>query len=301
MKKTMLTRIAFGASMIALLTGVFLLDWLLEGQQGAEGNVSLRGLSLVVAFLPILILGFVEFARMVKATGVRVLWISGLTGIVLLVIGSWATGLQYHDELRALPVWLRNILTLFATRSGVLIALMLIFGEQMITARLRDALRSIACTFLGVVYIGACAGCILEMRMYGGIGVLILFLAAVKCTDIGAYFTGSFFGKHKMIPWLSPGKTWEGLCGGLCSAAAVGLLGWWLLWITSGAEILGSWVAIIFAVAVGAVGQFGDLCESLLKRTAGVKDSGGVVPEFGGVLDIIDSPLLAAPIGLALL
>jgi len=286
--------------MIIMLVGVFLLDWFLEGKYAGSNNISLRGLPLVVVFFPILILGFVEFARMVKAAGVRVLWVSGLGGIILLVIGSWMTGLGHHGELQGIPGWVRDLVTLFGTRSGVLIVLMLVFLEQMITARLKDALRSVACTFLGVAYIGACAGCILELRMYGGIGVLILFLAAVKCTDMGAYFTGSFFGKHKMIPWLSPGKTWEGLAGGITAAAIVGLLGWWLLHWTD-APVLGSWVAIVFAVLVGMVGQFGDLCESLMKRAAGVKDSGAIVPEFGGVLDILDSPLLAAPVGFAFL
>ena len=294
----MLIRIVLGGTMISLLVGIFLLDWFLEDKQ--TGNMSLRGLPLVVIFFPILILGFVEFARMVKAAGVRVLWVSGLVGIVLLVVGSWMTGLRHHNELQGFPEWVQDLFVLFGTRSGVLIALLLVFLEQMITARLEDAVRRIACTFLGIAYIGACTGCILELRMYGGIGVLILFLAAVKCTDIGAYFTGSFFGKHKLIPWLSPGKTWEGLVGGIISAAIVGLLGWWLLWWTQ-AGFLGSWVAVIFAVIVGVFGQFGDLCESLMKRTAGVKDSGAVVPEFGGVLDILDSPLLAAPVGFAFL
>ena len=227
MKKTMLIRIALGGIMISLLVGIFLLDWFLEDKQ--TGNMSLRGFPLVVIFFPILILGFVEFARMVKAAGVRVLWGSGLVGIVLLVVGSWMTGLRHHNELQGFPEWVQDLFVLFGTRSGVLIALLLVFLEQMITARLEDAVRRIACTFLGIAYIGACTGCILELRMYGGIGVLILFLAAVKCTDIGAYFTGSFFGKHKLIPWLSPGKTWEGLVGGIISAAIVGLLGWWLL------------------------------------------------------------------------
>ena len=210
MKKTMITRIAFGATMITLLVGVFLLDWFLEGK--SCGKMSLRGLPLVIVFFfPILILGFIEFARIVKAAGVRVLWVSGLVGIVLLVVGSWISGLAVHGELRVFPRWLQALLFLFGTRSGVLIVLLLVFLEQMITARLKDAVRSVGCTFLGIAYIGACTGCILEMRMYYGLGVLILFLAAVKCTDIGAYFTGSFFGKHKLIVWLSPGKTWEGL------------------------------------------------------------------------------------------
>ena len=124
----------------------------------------------------------------------------------------------------------------------------------------------------------------------------MLFLAAVKCTDIGAYFVGSAVGRHKLIVWLSPGKSWEGLIGGLAFAAGVSILVAWA-WKIDAAV----WEAAVFGVAVALAGQFGDLCESLLKRSARVKDSGAALPEFGGVLDLLDSPLLAAPVGYVLL
>ncbi|MCP4379805.1 MAG: phosphatidate cytidylyltransferase, partial [bacterium] len=113
--------------------------------------------------------------------------------------------------------------------------------------------------------------------------------------DIGAYFTGSAIGKHKLIPWLSPGKSWEGLIGGLVTAAGVSIL----ITHLAGLEIA-IWQSAIFGVVIGLAGQFGDLCESLLKRSAKLKDSSKMVPEFGGILDIIDSPLLAAPVAYAL-
>jgi len=95
---------------------------------------------------------------------------------------------------------------------------------------------------------------------------------------------------------LSPGKSWEGLAGGLALAAGVGALGAWLLTRT-GTPAFGA----LFGLIVGLAGQFGDLCESLLKRSAGAKDSASLVPTFGGILDIIDSPLLAAPPAVLLL
>ena len=119
---------------------------------------------------------------------------------------------------------------------------------------------------------------------------VVTILLCVKATDIGAYFTGKTLGRHKLIRWLSPGKTWEGLAGGLAVASLVGL---------ACAPALGElswWQGLIFGGVVGFVGQCGDLLESLMKRDADVKDSGSFIPGFGGVLDVIDSPLVAAPV-----
>jgi len=116
----------------------------------------------------------------------------------------------------------------------------------------------------------------------------------VKFTDIGAFFGGKALGRRKLIPWLSPGKTWEGLFFGLLTAAAVGAAMSPAIGPRTG-YILPWWKGAIFGAILGGIGQLGDLLESLMKRDAEVKDSGSLVPGFGGVLDIIDSPLLAAP------
>jgi phosphatidate cytidylyltransferase len=172
-----------------------------------------------------------------------------------------------------------------------------VFAEQMLRARTADAVRRVAVTLLAVVYLGAGAALLVATRTDFGVPALLLVLAAVKFTDIGAYFTGSFFGRHKLIPWLSPGKSWEGLAGGLAAGAGIAMLAAAVL----GPETLTLAEAALLGVVLGLAGQFADLCESLLKRSADVKDAGAVVPEFGGVLDILDSPLLAAPVGYALL
>ena len=115
-------------------------------------------------------------------------------------------------------------------------------------------------------------------------------------------------GKHKLIPWLSPGKTIEGFIGGLVFSGIIGAAAAAIFhhWGGAGgrlADIAIHWVLLggfFSGVILGAVGQLGDLLESLLKRDAGVKDS-GALPGFGGVLDILDSPLLAAPVAYWLL
>ncbi|MCD4823233.1 MAG: phosphatidate cytidylyltransferase [Phycisphaerae bacterium] len=288
----MIKRVVFGTAMIAVLAGAFLLDWYLDIPSGAP---------LAIILLPLLWLGFVEFARMAKSAGVRILWPAGFIGVSLIAIIPILQRLQFtvgHGGV----FWYEKLLQILGNpfiTPGLVI--LLIFLNQMISGRLDDALRRIACTFLGVFYLGVGGAAMLSLRSFDNSGLLILFLAAVKCTDIGAFFVGSAIGKHKMIPWLSPGKSWEGLFGGLLAAAIVGVVGWWIDSIQAEPAICWSLEQfIVFCAVVGLAGQFADLCESLLKRSAGVKDSGALVPEFGGILDIMDSPLLAAPVAMAI-
>ena len=116
-----------------------------------------------------------------------------------------------------------------------------------------------------------------------------MILLCVKMTDIGAFFTGRAIGKHKLIPWLSPGKTWEGLAGGLVLSGIVGAC------FAPSIVDLEWYKGALFGILIGGIGQLGDLLESMMKRDADVKDSGDLIPGFGGMLDVIDSPLLAAP------
>jgi len=288
----MKTRIILGAIMIAVLLGVLGLDWYLEDAgvirlaQAAGGTVILRGLPVAAVLLLLSAQAVWEMARFSAVSGVLILARSALIG---------AAGLG------TLPFWWQFIGG-EVTGAGVILLLAvfvwMIFIEQMIFRRTTDAVRTIACTMLTVLYLGLGGAMILQIRMFetDGLMKLVLFLAAVKCTDIGAYFTGSAIGRHKLIPWLSPGKSWEGLIGGLAAAAGVSILVVFLAGID-----LAVWQAAVFGVVVGLVGQFGDLCESLFKRAVKLKDSATVVPEFGGILDIIDSPLLAAPAAYALL
>ena len=128
------------------------------------------------------------------------------------------------------------------------------------------------------------------MRLYAADPMILLFaLLIVWVADSGAYFAGRAMGKVKLAPQISPGKTWEGVIGGL---VAVGLLvAIRSIWVESDLMIL-----IPFCLAVGALSVVGDLTVSMFKRTAGVKDSGSLFPGHGGVLDRIDSVAAAAPL-----
>ena len=124
---------------------------------------------------------------------------------------------------------------------------------------------------------------------HNGRWLLLALFVCLWSNDTGAYCVGSLFGKHKMFPRVSPGKSWEGLIGGF----AVSLLAGWVFSLCITAYPW--WLWLILAFVVSAAGTFGDLMESLFKRTLGVKDSGNFMPGHGGVLDRFDSVLLAVP------
>jgi phosphatidate cytidylyltransferase len=288
--KTILTRIVFGLAMIAAVTALLVVDHLnLLGSDTGDARGFLLGSVVIV----LIVLAFREIARFARAAGSGVLWVSGLAGtIVLGTMPVWSQIWRFVVQ-KGVPLMAEDIFFLL----GAIVTL--VFLEQMIRHRVEGAVARVSATLLAVVYLGAGAALMLAIRMdeRQGVPALVLFLAAVKFTDIGAYFTGTAIGRHKLIPWLSPGKTWEGLAGGLATAAGVSMLVVWAFRHFQFPQLrhMGYSQAAIFGVVVGGIGQFGDLSESLLKRSAQVKDSGALVPEFGGILDILDSPLLAAP------
>jgi len=120
----------------------------------------------------------------------------------------------------------------------------------------------------------------------------LLALVIVWAADIGAYFSGRTFGKRKLAPQISPGKTWAGAYGALVAGVVVTLLGGWLLEVR-GAQLLGLGLLALLTVAASIVG---DLIESLMKRHAQVKDSGTIIPGHGGLMDRLDSVFAALPV-----
>ena len=165
-------------------------------------------------------------------------------------------------------------------------------------------MENIAITLMILFYGGGLAGFIIKLRMeignFEGVVLIMFFIFIVKMTDTGAYFFGMFLGKHKLIPWLSPKKTWEGFWGGLITAlilsVGVGSVLQYEGLLPASANALGfPWGLLLFGLLMALFSVAGDLCASLLKRDAAVQDSGNSLPGLGGVLDVLDSPLLAAP------
>ncbi|MFO0840395.1 MAG: CDP-archaeol synthase [Phycisphaerae bacterium] len=187
---------------------------------------------------------------------------------------------------------------------GMSVALATMFLAQAIRRGTQNALLNLSSTVFIVFYAGGLAGFMTKLRMEiggpAGVYLLLASMFVVKMTDVGAFFVGGALGRNKMIPWLSPKKTWEGLIGGVVVAVLTALaLGAWIH--LSGAARLPHGVLgfplglVVFGLFMATCSVCGDLCASLLKRDVAVKDSGQAFPGLGGVLDVLDSPLLSAP------
>lgn len=152
-----------------------------------------------------------------------------------------------------------------------------------------------AATLLAAAYVGALAGTIAALRMIppeaDGAWRVTLLLAIAMTSDTFAYFAGSAFGRHKLAPRVSPGKTVEGLAAGLAGGIVAALVVRHL-----GLPEVPAPAAVALGIVVSAFGVTGDLVESLMKRWSGVKDSGRLFPGHGGMLDRLDSLLFGAPV-----
>ena len=158
-------------------------------------------------------------------------------------------------------------------------------------------LTGIGVTILGVLYIAFLGGFLISTRVgfenFSGLSpdLLLFFFLVMFGSDAGAYFTGKAFGRRKLIPKISPGKTLEGLIGGILAAGALGALAtFWFF------PELPYKFSIALAVVMAAVGVLGDLAESAMKRGANTKDTASILPGHGGLLDRLDSLLFNAPI-----
>jgi phosphatidate cytidylyltransferase len=174
------------------------------------------------------------------------------------------------------------------------LTLLLPFSYQIFRNRVNVAFLSVASTLLGTVYIGWAFGyhLILLRNISGaGKGLIFFLLVIIWIGDTAAYLFGKWFGKHKLRPKISPGKTIEGTIAGLVFGA-LGGLGVWSFLLQ---DILSLPHTLILGILLGMVGQLGDLSESVIKRSADVKDSGDLIPGHGGLLDRCDSLIFSAP------
>lgn len=250
-----------------------------------------------------------EVSRLLAAGGTRPMgWVVYGTNALLLV-APWgpiaAAILQGHDWKTALQSLSGNpalasqwvLLTLSA---GVIAAVLV---EVRRFERPGGATTSVAVAAFVMVYIGLMMSFLAQLRLVFGMGALASFVVVVKLGDIGAYAVGRMIGRNKMAPRLSPGKTLEGVFGAILFAVVGSWASFrWLVPLLNPGDIpVGApWRgSLLFGLLIASAGILGDLAESLAKRDVGRKDSSSWVPGFGGILDLLDSVLLAAPVAYA--
>lgn len=231
-----------------------------------------------------ILLGLFELYNMPKVKGLRILRITAMICGVALALCAWWGNIYYLNTL--------------LTASVLLLLTMQLFGKRPL-----ETITNLSYAILGLVYVGWLLSYQLLLRrtVFGGEYILLLFWIT-WLGDTGAYVFGTTLGRHKLIPRVSPKKSIEGAIGGLIFSMASGLLAYFLLEESS---FLGKWLSspglslahyLILGLILGIVGQFGDLCESLLKRGARIKDAGEIIPGHGGLLDVMDSLLFTAPV-----
>ncbi len=279
-------RLTFGPLLIILIAVLAWVDAWLDGVSAPAGfpnETFPPGMTVLPVFVLLSVMGSREVARIFRAKGVEI-----GTGIAIAVglLGLAVIGFAPEDA--------TGTSGFAAGITSVVVAFIIGMLYAVRSKQVEGAIAVGSGILLIHVYMGLMLGLFVLIRREHSVWVMIWILATVKSCDIGAFFTGTAIGKHKMIPWLSPKKTWEGLAGGMVTSGLVGMGGAWLLH-RSGIDAPSLLIALLMGVIIGGLGQCGDLAASLLKRDGGVKDSGTSLPGFGGVLDIVDSPILVAP------
>ncbi len=198
----------------------------------------------------------------------------------------------------------------------LLVSPLVLLAASMRRDPLSQALPDAALSFMVLPYIGVTLSCMVTLRaMENGALFLLYVMLLVWTGDIAALYVGRAIGKHKLAPRVSPGKTWEGAVASVLGAVVVGLLLFrfilpvyngliqlHLVSPNSAANVPGDlapiWLVLLFAVCINVAAQVGDLVESAIKRGAGLKDSGSLLPGHGGMLDRIDALLFALPVAI---
>ena len=244
--------------------------------------------------------GLLEFYGMVNANRLpRFKWL-GLAGGITLV----GTLFVYLSGLAKPQLGEPTTGGVAELELGIFAVLLLtLLGRRVFAHPSAPSFSMVGHTMLGVLYVSWLLGFLLKIYFFAAPSAagfdagycLLFFILVTKCSDIGAYSLGSLIGRHKMIPSVSPGKTWEGFVGAilLSTAAAMVMAHYWGS-TRLGGMTLSHAAALGPVLAVGAV--IGDLVESVFKRDSGVKDSGSFFPGIGGILDLLDSLLFNAPL-----
>jgi phosphatidate cytidylyltransferase len=235
--------------------------------------------------------GLLEFYGLVEKRGlVSFKWFGLITGVLLMVSTHYYVTHASGHQLRAGKPndFETGVLALFVLGLCV---------RQFVAKTNPNGLAAIATTLLGLMYVPWLLNFIqkinylpeIEGRYY-----VLYFIVVTKFSDLGAYCTGSLIGRHKMIPRISPGKTWEGFVGAIVISTGISVC--FVQLAGPHMKEMNLVHAVVLGIILSVAAVIGDLIESLFKREAGVKDSGKFFPGIGGILDLLDSLLFNAPL-----
>jgi phosphatidate cytidylyltransferase len=259
-----------------------------------------------LAVAGIIVLALHEYLGIAEAAGLKPFkwpaYVIGVLPILMFVFLNWrGSGFPFDSGFFLSANW-EGILPLAAIIFGIL----LVFRKDT-----SDGLSSVAAPVFGVLYVGMSLSLLINLKVDFDITLLVFLLFSVWGGDIAAYYVGKNFGKHKLAPVVSPNKSWEGAIASVVASVAVGFLILHfrpfdlLLFrgvdpkfretIKSSLSVVPTIHIVCLGIVTNVAAQFGDLFESALKRSAGVKDSGTLLPGHGGILDRIDALLFAIP------
>ncbi|MGA2177482.1 MAG: phosphatidate cytidylyltransferase [Verrucomicrobiota bacterium] len=271
----------------------FVLLWTIVIGALFSGHKALSDWVFLVIIAALAVSGLLEFYGMVRKLGYACFDKLGIFGGLLLILSTFV---YISGDFR--PAASPSRMNDFETSFFIIFVLGLCI-RQFVSRQINTGILAIATTLLGLMYVPWLLNFIQKINFFGQAGVdghyyVLYFVLVTKFSDCGAYATGSLIGRHKMIPRISPGKTWEGFGGAIVMSTAASVL--FARW--AGPHLTGMTPAhsIILGIILSTAAVIGDLIESLFKREAGLKDSGHSFPGIGGILDLLDSLLFNAPL-----
>ncbi|UCF32820.1 MAG: phosphatidate cytidylyltransferase [Phycisphaerales bacterium] len=296
------------------------------------GRLLARGSCIPIVFLGVVLLGAIEFRKLLITRSLRPFAGFASIAIAAIFLSPWlsAAGWLGHEAVHVEGIYWPVVLLMI---SFVLTAVLAVLRGDA-----SSVLRDVGATWIMIIYLGFLPSFAIQIRCsdsvpdWHGAWLFLAILLIIKFSDIGAYLVGTSMGSRRPFPALSPGKSLEGMIGGVLASAIaaviITLCGRMGAGLTASPESAGNLDhltylliqlgdlfgrrvndslmppilrAVLFGVIISAFSQIGDLLESGFKREAGIKDSGSVMPSFGGILDLIDSPVLAMPVAWFLL
>ena len=268
------------------IIGILILDNSIGSQACPNCYFVQSGLVLAILALLVAPLAAIEFGAIGEGLGLRT-----SIPMMTLTLAAWIAFFYLGND------------TISAATS-VAIAATILMGSFFLSIatlakskQLSGVIAGATYSTMTATYLGLGFGFLLLIRREHDALWILGIIAIVKMCDTGAFFTGCNLGKHKLIPWISPGKTWEGLIGGVVTASLTAMLLASLnnTYLQDEPTISLTFAAIIGFI-LGLIGQFGDLVMSIFKRDSGLKDSSAALPGLGGVLDVLDSLILTSPV-----